>query len=559
MHVFRRLTAVFKPAPDSRGWHPALVITLVCLWMATVANAPLWRELASLPELQTGRGLLFAMGFAILITSTLVALATLMAWGATLIRSFLTLSLISAAFCAHFMWAYSIVIDTSMMVNVLHTDPRETRDLLSVPMLTTVLLLAALPAWWVWRVPLLPLPWKRRMAHNLGLLGVALLVLTAVVFLIFQDFASVMRNHKHVRFLINPLNAYYALGSATLGERKASRRERVSIGEDAQPGPMLNRAPRPPLVVLVLGETARSANFGINGYERPTTPRLATQEIASFTNAWSCGTNTAASVPCMFSHLEKQAFEDRKVDYDNLLDVAARAGWKVLWIDNQSGCKGVCDRQASVSTAQESHPTLCTSGECHDEIMLQGLDARITALTAGSPQAPVLIVMHQMGSHGPAYFKRTPQAFKHFQPECTSNALQECGRDKVRNAYDNTIRYTDHFLAETIAWLARRSTDRPAAMVYVSDHGESLGENNLYLHGLPYAIAPDTQKHIPWVTWLSPQFQSAMGIGLVCLRTQAARKLSHDNYFHSVLGLLDVTTAARNPALDVYGGCRQPR
>jgi lipid A ethanolaminephosphotransferase len=558
MNLFRRLTATPTPSITA-SWHPALLITLVCLWIATAANAPLWRELATLPELQTGRGLLFAAGFAVLITSALVALTTLLAWGATCIRVFLTLSLISAAFSAHFMWAYNIVIDTSMMVNVLHTDPRETRDLLSVQMLITVLLLAALPAWWVWRVPLRPIVWKRRIAHNLGLLSVSLLVLVAVVFLIFQDFASVMRNHKQVRFLINPLNAYYALGAATLGERQASRRERISIGDDARPGSMLNRAPHPPLVVLVLGETARSTNFGINGYPRPTTPRLAAQDIASFDNAWSCGTNTAASVPCMFSHLEKHSFEDRKVDYDNLLDVAARAGWKVLWIDNQSGCKGVCDRHASISTAQEIHPTLCGSGECHDEIMLQGLDARIATLTAGNPKVPVLIVMHQMGSHGPAYFKRYPAAFKHFLPECTSNALQECGRDRVLNAYDNTIRYTDHFLAETIDWLTRQSASRPTAMVYVSDHGESLGENNLYLHGLPYAIAPDTQKHIPWVTWLSPQFQNVMGIDLACVRTQIQRKISHDNYFHSVLGLLDVNTAVRNPALDVYGGCRQQR
>jgi lipid A ethanolaminephosphotransferase len=129
----------------------------------------------------------------------------------------------------------------------------------------------------------------------------------------------------------------------------------------------------------------------------------------------------------------------------------------------------------------------------------------------------------------------------------------------VVNAYDNSIRYTDHFLAKTVAWLQAKNTagsNSATAMLYVADHGESLGENNLYLHGLPYAVAPDVQKRVPWVTWLSRDFVSSRKINMHCLQGRADKRLTHDNYFHSVLGLAGVTTALYKPDLDTFSTCR---
>ena len=164
-----------------------------------------------------------------------------------------------------------------------------------------------------------------------------------------------------------------------------------------------------------------------------------------------------------------------------------------------------------------------------------------------------VVFMHQMGSHGPAYHKRVPPAFKRFTPECASNALQQCDRQQVVNAYDNTIAYTDHFLAETIGWLKNRPG--PSAMVYVADHGESLGENNLYLHGLPYLIAPDVQKRVPWITWTSAAFEEQRGLRKSCLKAQQDQALKHDHYFHSVLGMAGVRAAEYRPELDIYTHC----
>jgi lipid A ethanolaminephosphotransferase len=307
----------------------------------------------------------------------------------------------------------------------------------------------------------------------------------------------------------------------------------------------------------VLGETARSANFGVNGYARATTPGLARENIASYRKAWSCGTSTAASVPCMFSPLGREAYEKRTVNQENLMDALQQAGLAVLWIDNQSGCKGACDRIPSVVTSSQHVSGLCEGGECFDEIMLQDLDKRIDALSAERRARGVVVVMHQMGSHGPAYAKRSPARFKRFLPECTDKALQQCSQQQIINAYDNSIAYTDFFLTSVIGWLKERGKSHATAMMYVSDHGESLGENNLYLHGMPFAIAPDVQKQVPWISWLSPEMQTRQALTTECLKGRADEAISHDHYFHSVLGLLDVRTAIYRSELDIFGPCRR--
>jgi lipid A ethanolaminephosphotransferase len=257
----------------------------------------------------------------------------------------------------------------------------------------------------------------------------------------------------------------------------------------------------------------------------------------------------------MFSPLGREGFLARTRDSENLMDVLAHAGLAVLWIDNQpGGCKGVCDRVPHVDTSALADPAHCEAGSCRDGILLADLDERIAALPPAQRRRGVVLVMHQMGSHGPAYAQRVPPEGKRFLPECTSSHLPDCDPGRLRNAYDNTIAYSDQVLGSAIAWLRRR-TDYDTALLYLSDHGESLGENNLYLHGLPYAIAPDVQKHVPWVTWLSPGFEQASGIGLDCLRARGRERITHDHLFHSVLGLMQVGTGAYRRELDAYAGC----
>ena len=276
----------------------------------------------------------------------------------------------------------------------------------------------------------------------------------------------------------------------------------------------------------------------------------------------SCGTNTAASLPCMFSHLGRAAFESRDRDHENLLDLVQRTGMAVLWIDNQAGCKGLCERVPNADArslplgAPALPPGLCDSEECLDAALLFNLDQRLAALPAPARELGLLLVLHQMGSHGPAYAKRSPPDRKPFAPECTTNVLQQCETQALINAYDNSIAYTDHVLGQTIGWLKQQATTYDGTMLYVSDHGESLGENNLYLHGLPYALAPTEQKHVPMLLWIGPEALRDKSLRPDCMQAARGDPLSHDNLFHTTLGLLGIRTAEYQARLDALAPCR---
>lgn len=537
--------------------HPAWLVLLVSAWLATVCNVALWREVGSLSSSAGLRGWMFILAFGVIVAAGNVAVLSLLTWGRAT-KAVLVSFVLMAAFGSYFMLNYGIVIDSSMLINVLQTDVREAGDLLNWRLPATVLALAAPPLWWVLRQPIRRLGVLRHLAHNVGLLLAAVVVLVAALLLVFQDFASTMRNHTQLRYLINPLNSVYALVHLASKPLRMDTSTLLPLGRDAQLGASYAGQAQPPLLMLVVGETARSVNFGLNGYTRNTTPLLSARtDVISARNAWSCGTSTAASLPCMFSHLGREGFEGRKANFESLMDVLHHAGLAVLWVDNQSGCKGICDRVAQASTSQEKDPELCPAGECPDTIMLKNLEAQIAALPAEQRARGVVVVLHQMGSHGPAYFKRSSKAQKAFGPECTSNALQECGQEQVVNAYDNSIVATDAFLHTTIEWLQARSAQAATGMIYVSDHGESLGEGNIYLHGLPYRIAPDVQKQVPWITWLSPAMQARQHMSTGCLQKELADKpISHDAYFHSVLGLMDVQSTVYQSSQDIYAPCR---
>ncbi len=518
--------------------------------MASAGNAPLWRELLDLGVLQAQGGWLLVFTLGGMVAAALYALLSLVAWRPVLKPAIVVL-LVASALGAHFMWTYHVVIDSAMAANTLQTDWHEAHALLTSRLALVVLAGAALPSWLVWRTRVHHRPWRQQVLRNLAGASVALLLLAGLLLLSFQPLASTMRNHKELRYLMNPLNTLYAAARTVAGGARA-KGALVPVGQDAT---LLAPGGKPRLLVLVLGETGRSGNFGLNGYARDTTPELAKLRPASFASAWSCGTSTAASVPCMFSPLGRDGFLARAGDTENLLDVLRHAGLAVLWVDNQpGGCKGVCDRVPTVNTSGLHDPALCAHGECHDEILLRDLDRRLDGLPSETRRNGVVLVMHQMGSHGPDYAARTPDAFKRFLPECTSSHLPDCSAEQLRNAYDNTIAYTDHVLASTIGWLRARD-DYATAMLYVADHGESLGENNLYLHGLPYALAPDVQKHVPWITWLSPGFEEQSGLSLQCLRAHAQQRVTHDHLFHSMLWLMQVGTAAYRRSLDAYAGC----
>ncbi|MEY4978570.1 MAG: hypothetical protein RLZZ352_840 [Pseudomonadota bacterium] len=551
--MLRPISTFFSSA---RPWHPTHLLAVLALWLATVGNGPFWFSMADVLPSQGLRSGLILGAWALALTGFTLTFLALWVWPRWIKPAGIVL-LFMAASANYFMHSYGVVIDPSMLANALHTDAREVRDLISPGMLLFLVGGVLLPGWWWWRQPLLPVSLGRLLGRQTLAAVLGLLVAVLMLWLSFQDLASTMRNHKSLRYMVNPFNTVYALVRNGVGQATLAQQTLQPVGEDAVLTAKPATEAEAPLIVLVVGETARAANFGLGGYARDTTPRLAALQqqgdLVYFNNVRSCGTNTQVSVPCMFSGLGREDFDGHRYR-ENLLDVLHRAGLAVLWLDNQAGCKGVCDRVPQFSTQALKLPGLCTDDECFDEVMLKVLPEQLALLAPQRRANGTVVVLHQMGSHGPAYFKRTPANFKPFQPECDKNNLQECSAESLVNTYDNTLRYTDHVLAETITWLQAQA--RPTALIYLSDHGESLGEKGLYLHGMLYSMAPDEQTHVPMLMWMNPAMQHHTGLDLACLKARAGAAASHDNLFHTMLGLTRVSTQVYQPALDLTAACR---
>ena len=548
-----RIDAVLHQQRSARS-----VVLWLSAYLTIMANWPLWFELARIggaPSIYLPK----VAAMAILVFAGALACLSFTAWSRWMKPLWFGVVLL-AAVVQHYMLSYRMVMDPTMVANVLQTDTHEARDLLGWRLAFNVVWMAALPALWLARVRIAPMRlWPQLWRNGLLLLG-AMALAAGAALLLQRELAPLMRNHVHLRYMMNPVASLYSAGVVALKPLVARSGKLLPITAGAALGASYAGQARPPMFVIVVGETARADHFALNGYARDTTPELAARKVLSWRNVQSCGTNTLASVPCMFSSLGKRAFEARNNEYENLLDVLQAAGLAVFWLDNQAGCKGVCDRipHATASTGLDpiAAAALCDGGECLDEAMLKGLDARIAALPPERLRRGVVLVMHQMGSHGPAYYKRSPQDAKRFMPECKTNALAECSHAELVNAYDNSIVYTDRFLGRTIDWLQGQAKDFDTGLLYLSDHGESLGEYGLFLHGLPHAIAPDAQKHVPMVGWFSEGLIRRRGLSASCMQASLDTPLTHDNLYHTVLGVLDVRTPTERPALDALASCR---
>ncbi|QSL86567.1 phosphoethanolamine transferase [Pseudomonas atacamensis] len=514
-------------------------------------NLVLWQHLFEITAAD-GKGIAMRVAFSLMIFAAFNIVLTLFAFR-PLLKPLLTLLFLVSAGVAYFMSQYGVMIDAGMFRNFAETNVTEVRDLLSLKLFAYILLLGVLPCLLLWKVPVSYRRWHRELFSKVIVSVASAAVIGVVALANYQGLSSLFRNHHEIRLMLVPSN-YIGASIGYLQEQVVSAQQPfIKIGEDAQRNPDLQLQPRKSLTVLVVGESARAQNFGILGYDRDTTPQLDKEAgLIAFTDVHSCGTETAVSVPCMFSNMGRKDYNASKAkNEEGLLDVLKRAGIDVIWRDNQSGCKGTCDRVRVQDVSKLQDPALCANSECRDEILLQGLQSFIDHLDKDT-----VLVLHQMGSHGPDYFKRYPKEYEHFTPVCESNALNNCSRESIVNGYDNTLVYTDHVLASLIDVLRSNQDKVDTAMLYLSDHGESLGEYNLFLHGTPYMLAPEQQKHVAMLAWFSDSYQKAYSVDTHCLQLSRDKPLSQDNLFHSMLGLLEVRSSVYQPALDMFAGCR---
>jgi len=517
------------------------LILLTAIFLLLTGNLTFFAKFTEAYPLTFENGL-YLLSVAVLIGCVNVLLLSLVCVRFTTKAVIIVLLLANTA-VAYFMDTYHVVVDETMIDNVLRTDPAESLDLFSFRMLLYLMLLGVLPALLVSKAEIERTASRSAIYSRLTLMGFAAVLAFAAVFSCGSFYASFVREHKDLRYYINP--AYYLnsvgryIGKSFQGGKQAF----ASVAPDAR---LPAKDGERELVVLVVGETARADHFSLNGYPRKTNPLLEREAVASFRNTWSCGTTTAVSLPCMFSLEGRGDYSrERALHSENILDVLQRAGVNVLWLDNNSDSKGVALRVPYENYKSSDNNPVCDE-ECRDEGMLVHLQEYIDH----HPEGDILIVLHQMGNHGPAYYKRYPQSFERFTPVCRTNQLEQCSREEIDNTYDNAILYTDYFLAKLIGLLKDNDEGFEAAMYYISDHGESLGENNLYLHGLPYLLAPDVQKHVPMIFWFSDSFREA-GLSVKRMEPVLDEAFSHDNIFHTLLGLFEVETAAYDRSLDL--------
>lgn len=531
------------PRIPAAGLTGNALLLLVVAFLVGSGNFSFFANTLKAYPLQAGN-VAALLSLVVMLAAATLLLPALLCFGRAT-RPVLAVLLLLASLCAYFMDSFGIVINDEMLQNVAQTNPGEALDLLTPRLLAYFLLLGVLPALFVARVRLRWRGWRTELASRLKLLAAVLAVMVGLVLAFGSFYASFAREHKHLRSYANPTYALYAAGkSMRAGHADAGSGAVVPVGTDAHiPAADVHRE----LIFLVIGETARADHFALNGYARDTNPRLRQAAVLSFDNFQACGTSTAVSVPCMFS---KAGSSGSAAGWENLLDVLRHAGVNVLWLDNNSDSKGVALRVDYRDYRSPQNNTVCDV-ECRDEGMLVPLQEYIDS----HPRGDILVVLHQMGNHGPAYYKRYPPAFERFTPACRSNDLSQCSREEIVNAYDNALLYTDNFLAQAIDLLRRNDAKFETALFYVSDHGESLGEAGTYLHGLPKAIAPDAQLHVPALMWFGKGFEELDRAALLRKRSQP---FTHDNMFHTVLGFMEVETSAYRAELDILDGCRKP-
>ncbi|CNK76207.1 phosphoethanolamine transferase EptA [Yersinia aldovae] len=472
-------------------------------------------------------------------------------------KSIMILFLLGSAAANYFIFSYGAVIDANMMQNAFETNAQEATALFTPRMAVWLLVLGIMPALIVCFVHIKATrPWWYMLGLRVANILISFVIILLIAALFYKDYASLIRNNKSIVKMLTPSN--FVTGSFQFAKHKyfTSNMPLLRIGEDADKGPVIRGQQKKTVVILVVGETARAENFSLGGYSRETNPRLQKQDVTYFKNASSCGTETAVSVPCMFSNMARKNYDATLASHqEGLMDILAHAGLNLLWRDNDGGCKGACDRIPHQDVTQLQLAADCTDGVCLDNALLYKLDDYINGLTRDG-----VIVLHQMGSHGPAYYRRSSPEINKFSPTCDSNQIQDCPPQALVNSYDNSILYTDTMLDNTIKLLQQHSERFNTALVYLSDHGESLGENGLYLHGTPYMFAPSQQTHIPFLMWLSPDYTKNYGINRQCLTDSAQHdEISQDNLFHTLLGMMNIQTKEYQSGLDLLQKCRMTR
>ena len=449
---------------------------------------------------------------------------------------------------------YGVVFDYGMIENTFETNSAEAVTYLNWASILNFVITGIAPALLIYKANIEFKPLAKELLYKLALMAAMLIGIGIIAIFYYQNYVSFGRNNDIIKRHIIPT---YFIGSTAKYININYLQEPIEykqLGLDAK-NTTDKQNDKPNLVVLVVGETAREMNYEYYGYDKPTNSHTKGQGLLTFKDTHSCGTATAVSLPCMFSRMDRKHYESRQAKaQDSAIDVLNHAGIALDWLDNDSGCKGVCRNIDNILIEHDSDPDLCNGQYCYDQVLLNTLDDRLSHLSSKDS----LIVLHIIGSHGPTYYLRYPDEHRFFTPDCQRSDIQNCTDEELVNTYDNTILYTDYIVSQVVKKLEAKNEEFDTAMLYISDHGESLGESGMYLHGAPYAFAPEEQTKVPFLGWFSESFAKQNKLDLSCLAKEAEQGgYSHDNLFDSLLGLMNVKTEVYQRDKDIFSSCRQ--
>lgn len=527
---------------------PELLAFLLGIYFSFFLNDILWNDLL---KTQTGTATArwtFFWAVYIAVTTLQVLVINILLWGK--FSKWVAMLLLVATVLAHyFAQIYGVHFDTTMLRNIFTTNPAEAKELFTESLFLHFLQYASIPLLAIYFLKIKKNSFLKTIAKKLLMTFILLAITLGALMSQMKNFSSTMRNHKEIRHVVLPTSFLFSSAKIAFQSTATVNQKIESIGLDAVRS-SVSIPRKPEILVVVVGETVRAANWGLSGYARETTPRLKEQHIYNFPFAISCGTNTDTSVPCLFSKEGKHGYDEKKIrSSESLLHILNRVGFGVTWIDNQSGCKGVCAGLNFVNAKAHADPKHCFDGGCFDEALIDNLSWQIKHSVGNQ-----VIVLHQLGNHGPAYYARYPKEFEKFKPACNTSDLSKCTQQEIVNAYDNAILYTDTVLSKTID-LLKNHQEKSTSLIYLSDHGESLGESGIYLHGLPYSIAPKQQTQVPFLIWLSDNFKRDHPRLEDCLAVQSKQPAHHDNLFHTVLGMFDIKTSVYDKKFDLTEKC----
>ena len=487
----------------------------------------------------------FALSIPVLLFSLLCFLFSLFVVKGLSKLIFIPLLIISAV-VSYASQEYGVVFNYGMIENVVETDVAEASSYVNIRSLIYVVLLGLIPAVFVYRIEISYFPFLKELGVRVAVQLCAVLMSFGMAWGFYEDYAAVGRNNQGIQRYINPTEYIYSTVNFLKTNYVTAQQEFISLGDDAKIA-TAHAGKKPTFMVMALGETARANEYEYNGYTRATNSFTKPLHMLSLGSVESCGTATAVSVPCMFSFLTHANYDKEAAAHqDNVLDVLAKAGVQVYWVDNNSGCKGVCKHVTTIKVDVSATNPNCDGEYCFDQVLLPYL----SNLLKRNKGRDTLLVLHLIGSHGPTYYRRYPEQQRFFTPDCARSDIQNCTHEELQNSYDNTIRYTDFVISEIIRQLETASADYDTALVYMSDHGESLGEKGLYLHGLPYDIAPSEQKHVPALVWASHDYRTDRLWQPACMEKPAGQ-VSQDVLSHSLLGMMEVETALYDKTMDV--------